>query len=397
MKSENKRRILLSTAVLAAGTAAAQEDVRPPLFQVGSVDVRPNLNYGATYDDNVFLAHKSGNKDDDLVHTLSPGVTLGAGDYRGQGGSFFSANYQANLLFFQDNTGSNAENHNASISFGGGEKLSWRFDQILVSANDADVLNLAARGRVARRTWSSALGTVYDLSEKTNLETSFGYVLNDFSPGPGQSAFDSQRLQGKMLLDYQMTPKLFYGLGGTFGYDQVDGFSNSLYEQINGRIVWETSPKLALRAGVGVEFRQYQGSNIDRANLVFDVGADWKLSPLTVASLGATRGIAPSNSVGNQSATRTGVSATVAHRFGDRYSAILATGYTNSDLSAARANAAGSQEDDYWYIRPGFAARLADRLALAAFYQYRRNDSDAPANGSDFTNHQVGASVTYAF
>lgn len=394
MKKQNKRRILFSAALLTAGSAMAQDGASPALFQVGAVDVRPNFTYGATFDDNIFLAHRDGNKEDDLIHTVTPGVTLGAGDYRSQSGSFFAGNYAANLLFFQDNDGANATDHNAAISFGGGDRFSWRFDQTLVSQSDADTANLAAGGRVKRRAWSSSLGSVYDLSEKTNIETSLGYILNDFAAA---GTFDSQRLQGSMLFDYEMTAKLHYGLGATFGYDQVDLSNNSLYEQVNTRAVWVASPKLALRAGVGVEFRQYQGVDLDRASLVFDVAADWKLSPLTIASIGANRGVAPSNSVGNQFATRTGVSATVAHRFGERYSATLATGYANNDLAATISGAVGGQEDDYWYIRPALAAKLADRLAAAAFYQFRRNDSDAAANAADFTNHQIGGSLTYAF
>jgi hypothetical protein len=181
------------------------------------------------------------------------------------------------------------------------------------------------------------------------------------------------------------------------GYDQVDGFNNSVYEQINSRMVWSVSPKLALRTGVGVEFRQFQGSSSDQANLIFNIGSDWKMSELTVVSLGASRGVTPSNSLGNQSVRRTSINGGLTHKIGERYTANLTSGYTLSEAKANGVTAAFSQEDNYWFIRPAVAMRLMDRAAAGINYQFRRNDSDAPANGSDFVNHQVSLNLTYAF
>jgi len=387
----------LSATVAVAGCAAVsaqQAQVAAPLFTVGKVEVRPSFGYSVTADDNIFLAHKDGNKDDDVQHTFSPGVTLGAGDYRRQGGGFFSANYGANFLVFQDNSGANATTHNAGISFGGGERFGWRFDQTLVSDVDADVQNLAAGGRVARDLWSTTLSTVYDLSDKTDLEARFLSAYNDYD---AVGTFDTWRGQGALMLDYEMTAKIHYALGGSLGYDQVDGFNNSIYEQINSRMVWEVSPKLALRAGIGVDFRQTQGSSLNRANLIFDGGADWKVSKLTVASLGVARGVIASNSLGNQDVRRTSVTGGLTHKIGERYTANFTTGYQVSDASANGATARFSQEDQYWFLRPAVAVRVMDRAAAGAYYQFRRNDSNAPGNAADFTNHQVGLNLTYAF
>jgi uncharacterized protein (PEP-CTERM system associated) len=157
------------------------------------------------------------------------------------------------------------------------------------------------------------------------------------------------------------------------------------------------SPKLALRVGVGAEFRQFQGSSTDRANLIFNAGADWKVSELTVVSLGAARGVTPSNSLGNQDVRRTSINGGLSHKIGERYTANFTTGYSLSEAKANGATTAFAQEDNYWFFRPAVAARLMDRAAAGVYYQFRRNDSDAPNNGSDFTNHQVGLNLTYAF
>jgi len=380
---------LAAACAMVAGGVSAQE-VAPPLFQVGAVDVRPNFAYGMTYDDNIFVSSTA--ETEDYIHNINPGVTLGAGDYRAQSGSFFSASYNANMLFFQDNDGANATDHSASASFGGGDRLSWRFDQTLVSASDADVSNLAAGGRVKRRAWTSTLGATYDLSEKTDLETSFAYILNDFNSA---TTFDSQRLQARALMDYAMTAKLHYGFGGSLGYDQVDGSNNALFEQIITRAVWAVSPKVALRTIAGLELRQHQGIDSDRASFLYDVAADWKLSPLTVASIGTNRGTTPSNSLANQYSDRTAFNVTVAHKIGERYTATLGGGYALTDSAASGPTGVVPQEDDYYFVRPALAVKLAERFAGAAFYQYRNNESNAV--GSDFTNHQIGLNLSYSF
>ena len=403
----NKRRIYLSAALtLAAGSVSAQDagGVNAPLFQIGSVEVRPNAAYTFQYDDNIFLIDNGAAlpagavQKSDIQHILMPGVTLGAGDYRGQSTQYFSATYNANINLFQENSGADSTDHQGSVSFGGGDKLSWRFDQTLVSQSDADVTNLQAGGRQKRRAWTSTLSTIYDLSDKTDLESSFGYVLNDFDSA---TTFDSQRVQGNLFVDYEQTAKLHYGLGATFGYDQVDVGANSVYEQVNTRMVWAATAKFAMRAGVGIEFRQFQGINLDRDNFIFDIGADWKVSPLTVASIGAMRAIAPGNANpgngGNSYVNRTGVNATLVHKIGERYTASLNAGYLGSDTRGTLTTG-GTAEDDYFYIRPGLAARLGDRSSLQLFYQYRQNDNTNAAGGAgDFENNQFGGSLSYTF
>ena len=388
--------MLGAAACVVAGLNCSAQDAQlsAPLFTVGKVEVRPSFSYSATLDDNIYLQHKGGNKEDDLVHTFTPGVALGAGDYRGQNGMFMAANYSANFLVFQANDGANAVTHNANVNIGGGQRLSWRFGHTLVSDADADVANLAAAGRVRRDIHTSNLSTIYDLSDKTDLEARFASIYSDYGSA---GTFDTWRGQGTVLFDYEMTAKIHYALGGSLGYDQVDGFNNSIFEQVNSRLVWTVSPKLALRAGLGVEFRQFQGSSLDRTSLIFDVAADWKISTLTVASIGTARGVAPSNSVGNQAATRTSVTGQLTHKIGERYTASAIAGYSFSDLAANGVTVAFSQEDTYWFLRPSVAVRLMDRAAAVAFYQFRRNDSNAAANASDFTNHQVGLSLSYAF
>jgi hypothetical protein len=326
----NYRRVLLGAALAASGfTAGAQT---PALFKIGAVEVRPSLAYDFTYDDNIFMGHSGGNKVEDFIHSILPGVVLGAGDYRGQTSAFFSAAYNADFQFFMDNDGANTTLHNGSLGFGVNTgRLGWRFDQTVVSQQDADVTLLAARGRLKRVAYTSALNGVYDLGDRSNLESSFVSVYNDFD---SVNAFDSWRGQANGLLDYELTPKMHAGIGAAVGYDQVDIGRNSIFEQGNVRGIWSASEKTRISAEVGVEFRQYQGVDVDKAFLRFGVGADWKATPLTVVSLNASRGTSPANTIVNQANLRTSIDSVVTHQLSDRYKLNAAVGYSMNDFFA---------------------------------------------------------------
>ena len=401
----NYRRVLLGAALVASSfTAGAQS---PALFKIGAVEVRPSLAYDFTFDDNIFMAHSSAaNKVEDFIHSILPGVVLGAGDYRGQTSAFFSAAYNADFQFFMDNDGANTTLHNGSLGFGVNTgRLGWRFDQTVVSQQDADVTLLAARGRLKRVAYTSALNGVYDLGDRSNLESSFVSVYNDFDSDQATgvrraAAFDSWRGQANGLLDYELTPKLHAGIGAAVGYDQVDIGRNSIFEQGNVRGIWSASEKTRISAEVGVEFRQYQGVDVDKAFLRFGVGADWKATPLTVVSLNASRGVSPANTLVDQSNLRTSIDSVVAHQLSDRYKVNTAVGYSMNDFFAVTPVVAGSvaaREDNYWFIRPSLGVKLMERAAANVFYQFARNDSDLASNGNDFTNHRLGLNLSYTF
>jgi hypothetical protein len=392
----NYRRVLLGAALAASGfTAGAQT---PALFKIGAVEVRPSLAYDFTYDDNIFMGHSGGNKVEDFIHSILPGVVLGAGDYRGQTSAFFSAAYNADFQFFMDNDGANTTLHNGSLGFGVNTgRLGWRFDQTVVSQQDADVTLLAARGRLKRVAYTSALNGVYDLGDRSNLESSFVSVYNDFD---SVNAFDSWRGQANGLLDYELTPKMHAGIGAAVGYDQVDTGRNSIFEQGNVRGIWSASEKTRISAEVGVEFRQYQGVDVDKAFLRFGVGADWKATPLTVVSLNASRGTSPANTIVNQANLRTSIDSVVTHQLSDRYKLNAAVGYSMNDFFAIEPVQLGdfpAREDNYWFIRPSLGVKLMERAAANVFYQFARNDSDLVSNGNDFTNHRLGLNLSYSF
>ncbi len=395
------RRILLSGAVAFAGVASASAQDNAPMFKVGSVDVRPGVTYEFEYNDNIFLSHRSVGKIEDYIHHIKPGITLGAGDYSARNENYFTAGYNADIQLFQDNSGANATDHNANIAIGGNlgrTKLS--LGQTLVSASDADTANLAALGRLKRRVWETTAGAVYNLSDKSDFELE---LLSRTSDYDNAAAFDTWKGQGLAWWNYKMTPKIEAAFGGGVGYDQVDGTAtthgpNAVYEQILGRLRWAATEKVSFNGNAGLELRQIQEVGVgDKAFAIFGAGVNWQATEQTSSGVNAQRGVSPGNTSQNQFSVDTTVSGNVKHSFTSRIDAGLDAGYTLSDFSRIIVTAATPREDQYWYIKPSVNVKLFERASAAAYYQYRRNDSDLAANGNDFTNHQLGLSLTYSF
>jgi hypothetical protein len=86
-------------AAMAAGLVNGSAQDAPPLFKVGSVDVRPHASYSLVYDDNIFLEHKQlaipgrgrAGRDHDWINTFTPGLKLNAGDSTQRQSAYFKS------------------------------------------------------------------------------------------------------------------------------------------------------------------------------------------------------------------------------------------------------------------------------------------------------------------
>lgn len=405
---KKQQSIVVGGVVMVAGLANASAQESAPLFKVGSVDVRPHATYSVMYDDNIFLEHKAktaggrGNagRDHDFVHTFTPGLRLNAGDAAARQSSYFDANYDLVVTRFSNYSGSDAVDHNGSIEFGGKfNRLSLSASQKLESRSDADAANLAANGRVERKTWTTAVNSSYEVSEKTTAGLDLLQTIGDYNA----PLVDSAERSANAYLDYQVLPKVKMGLGATVGYLQVDGTAanhnaNSSYQQGLLRLNWAATEKLSVNASGGIEFRniQEQGSD-DPENLVFQLSADWKASEQTSVTLGVTRGSRVSNAQLAQLNQETAVSGSVKHQLWESISLGVEAGYSYSHYKATSTASAALRNDNYIFAKPSLSYRFAERAQATVFYQYRRNDSDLAGNANDFYANQLGLELSYRF
>jgi len=409
MKNVNKA--TLGGIAMLAGISGATAQDTAPLFRIGSVDVRPHAQYSLMYDDNIFLENKQhtagkGNagRDHDWIQTITPGLRLNAGDAAARQTAYFDANYEAAIIRFTNYKGSDAVDHNARVELGGKLNfLSLKVDQTLMSASDADQHSLTANGRVKRKLWGTKADVGYEISEKTSATLELKQDLNDYA-APLVNSVDRS---ATLWLDYQVLPKVRMGAGVGGGYLQVDDSAasfnpNSVYGNGQLRFDWFATEKVTVKASGGVEDRHYQGVPLtkDSLNFIFTLGADWKAGELTTVGLSGTRGSKASNANGNVINEETAVNLGVRHRLMDNLSFNMDSGYSFSHYKATSlvGLAPGALRDDnYWFLKPSLSYRFLERAQATAFYQYRRNDSNLPANGNDFYGTQVGLELSYRF
>jgi len=412
---KNKLTLALGSVATLAGAASGVAQDSSPLFKVGSVDVRPHAAYSLMYDDNIFLEHKTkkanlGNpgRDHDIVHTFTPGLRLNAGDVGQRQSAYFDANYQVAITRFMDNDGANAYDQNASVELGGKlNRFSLAAKQTLVQQSDANVANLAANGRVRRKTWVTNVDTDYEISDKTSASLDLAQTIGDYR---GVAFSDTADRTASLWLDYQFLPKVKAGVGGTVGYLQVDGNAtshnpNSAYYQGKLRLDWQATEKVNIQANGGYEYRNIQDASAgDPSMFVFGLNAIWKAAERTSVQLGANRGRVASNALGGALNMQTAFTAALRQGLAENLTLTLEGGYSIAEYetSAALLNTpaairAGIRDDRYYFVKPALGYRFAERAQASVFYQYRRNESTALGNGNDFLNNQLGLEVSYRF
>lgn len=355
-------------------------------IRLGWLDVHPHLDYEINYDDNIFIT--STNEVEDFQHTISPGVLLGAGDYKQKNENYFSLDYTPSIILFQDNSSQDAVEQDADfIAQYRLNKLTLGLRQSYQHLTGGDI---QVGNRVDRDIFATQFRADYEFSEKTSADAELSQVISDY-----KNQFDNTTWKVSAYANYKPTAKLKFGLGPTFGWRDIESNPNQTFQQINARVVYEMTQKISLRAKAGVGFRQTQGG-FDRTSPVFGIGATWTPFDGTSLTLDAYREEYSSTTLFSQNYYATGFAARIRQRFLQKFYVALGGGYENSTYYQTSAAAAPtSREDNYFYLRPALDYQVTDFWSIGAFYQYRANDSTSATN--NFFNNQAGFQTSLAF
>ena len=87
----------------------AAEEQSDNILRYGPWSVFPRFRGSVTYDNNIYISPS--NKKDDVIWSLSPGVTLGAGDFRQREGSSALIDYAPTFDIFTTRSRNNAIDH----------------------------------------------------------------------------------------------------------------------------------------------------------------------------------------------------------------------------------------------------------------------------------------------
>jgi hypothetical protein len=407
-----KRTVLIGTcwftallnAVFSPGYAQEDPQETPPaegaaterILRYGIFDVRPSLQGGVRYDDNIYTQSSDlANEVEDVIWSVIPGITLGAGGYLDNEGNLLLLTYAPTINFFTHNSRENSVDHDAKVA---GQYRSGPWTLGLQQTYQQFHDNVVDVGtRVERDFWITSAFAKYELSPKTLLDFFGNASFNDYEGTTTTSELCYNEYSGGVGLDYAITPKMKLGPAIKAGLvDQKMGGDQN-YQQGLVRANYYATEKVSFRATAGVELRNFQGANAadSEINPVFELGMSYKPLEFTVITLDAYRREQPSVSAPSANYETLGGALGVSQTFREFYIVGVRAGYQHLNYVDRIGGAATDREDDYIFGRLTFDYQPWDDLTVGVFYEYRQNDSDDPT--FEFDNNQFGLSFAYRF
>ena len=358
------------------------------------------LTVRGVYDDNIFISHTD--RVSDYYFAIEPAITVGFGDIEGRGGNYLRLDYMPSVILFVDHSDQDTVEHLIRL------EGQYRFSRLTLNlTQDVDILdganlnstldttglwaNIDVSAQTRLNLYVTRLRANYELTGKLFLTGEFDASVYDYP-----DFISSQDISGGLCINYQWTPKVVVGLGGTGGYDFVDDPNpDQSFEQANVRINYQATGKLNLAASVGVEFRQFDGNRGDRVTPVFEVGAVYQPFDGTSVTLAAGRRMLNSGFFGDQDFATTYVIARIQQRLLQRIYLGLAAGYENADYFPTATGVSATRDDNYYFVEPSLDVLITRWLSAGVYYLHRQDNSSI--DFFSFYDNQVGVRATLRF
>jgi len=354
-------------------------------LRAGWLDIHPHFDYTVNYDDNIFISPT--NRVEDVQHTLSPGVFLGAGDYLAKTESYASLDYTPSIILFQDNSDQDAVDQDVDFQLQYHlQKLTLGLRQGYQSLSGSDI---QVGNRVDRDIYPTQVTADYEISEKTSVDAELSQIVSDY-----KSQYDDTTWKIVAYANYKPSEKIKIGIGPTFGWRDIEANPNQTFQQVNARLIYQATEKLSFRGRAGVNFRQTQGG-LDSTSPVFGIGATWTPFDSTTIIIDAYRDEYNSPTLFGQNYYATGFAGRIRQRFFQKVYLGLGGGYENSEYDNTVSTVSATREDNYFYVRPSIDYQVTDWWSVGAFYMYRDNDSTSAPN--NFYNNQAGFQTSLSF
>jgi hypothetical protein len=264
-------------------------------------------------------------------------------------------------------------------------------------------------GPAERDLLNVALTSSWQLTAKSVLDVDLGTRVREVPGG-----ISSGDLSARAFLFHRYDSKLSFGAGLTAGIEadrtskgasRVEPSGKTAdreqpYVQIAGRAAFQVSPKLALFAEPGVEFRSGQGKVA--VNPLFRAGASWTPREGTSITLSGEQRVQGSARLAGQNYLSTGVVLTAEQRLGRRMALLVSLGGEHAVYDGATGAAmtsgsrgAGSRKDNLLTVTGEWRLALSERWSLGVLYAYASNHSSDPT--AAFSSSQARVQSSFAF
>jgi hypothetical protein len=361
------------------------------------------LTIRSVYDDNINLLND--NRISDFYTTIEPAIMLGFGDTFDRIENYIRLDYLPAAFFFADHSENNSLQHVARLD---GQyrinRLTLNLSQMVQIMDGVDVqttdgggslnqqVNLDVAGRTEFNVYTTHLNAAYYLTGKTFLSSGADYTSTQYT-----SLISSEVLSGNIFLNYNYSPKLVVGLGGTAGTNWVDAPNpDQTFEQGNIRVSYQATGKIDFAATAGVEVRHFDGDMRDNyTSPVFEVRTNYVPFDGTKISLSANRRTLNSAVLAAQNYTVTNFTVGVQQRLLRRFTLAFNAGYENSDYFSTIGSTAPTRDDNYFFVQPSIAVQVTRFWTVGAYYLHRENDSSFES--FSFHDNQVGLRSSLEF
>ncbi len=363
------------------------------------------LNLRGVYDDNIFLIQ--GQRVGDYYLAIEPGLTLGYGDIVGESRNYVQFDYAPSFFVYADHASANAVQHlmrliaayrigHLNLSLGQDIQLLEGTNPLNVASigtvNNGPGVNLDTGGGTDENVYTTNGTFSYDLTGKTFLSGAAHYSRYDYP-----SLISSQTISGNVFINFNYSPKLVIGLGGTGGYNLVEGkSSDQTFEQLNATITYQATGKVSLNASVGIEFRQFgSDSGGSYVSPVYDLSARYQPFDGTTVSLNGSLRTQNSAVLVAQDYSLTDITLSVRQRLLRRFYVGLTTGYQHSNYFSTSTGVNASRVDNYYFFQPAIDATITRYWTAGFYYLHRKSNSSEGV--FSFNNNQYGIRTSLTF
>lgn len=366
---------------------AEPEEARPGLLRLGVFEFFPRISASVIYDDNIEI--RPTNEEDDLIWAVAPAVSFVASE-GGEAAKSIVIRYSPRFVFFTDHDEHNTVGHEGRLA------AVWPMARLTLGASqsysrsESGVTDVG--DRIEQRAYNTALTSAYEVSEKTLFQVNAGLAISEFDDLNGARTYSNND-----WFNYQVTTRIRLGLGGAFGYVDVDLGPNQVYEQALARAIYAFTDKVNFQASVGGEWRQYRGDTpaSDRFAMVFNVAGNYRPVEGTTITLEGHRQNQVSAIFANQNFIATGGSVALRQRMFEKLAGTVVAGYDHADYHASIAGVTATRADDYYSVRVALDVNLRERWTAGVSFLYRKNASNIGA--FDFDNRQIGVHASWSY
>jgi len=367
-------------------TELLRQEPKEPGFHAGIFDVHFGLGGGLTYDDNISLS--ATNRQSDFIGRPTADILAVADDRADGVGTLLSLQYQPTGELFYQHTHDDALDQFARLqALWAMPKLTLGVAQQFTETSDA-VIEIGRR--VRQDYYNTDLTTQYKFSEKTSLEVDPRLTVSE-----GQSVIGSKEWAVDTFLNWAATAKLTPGIGGSFGYVDVDQGPSQHYERALARLIYTATAKLDFTASAGGEWRHYNSGLSPAVTPVFGLAGTYRPSDYTTLTLEGHRREEPSLILTGQDYITTGGTGEIRQRVWRMYFISLSGGYDLRDYRASEVGALATRRDHYYFGRAGIGAEYAHHWNVLVFCQHQRDDSNVDTQ--DFKDNQVGFQTAWTY